>query len=60
MSPRAWRANASLAARSWRGPTSTILFYITAVVMPDEGSIHFAEDINGHDTKLVRALERRE
>jgi hypothetical protein len=28
--------------------------------MPDEGSIHFAEDINGHDTKLVRALERRE
>ena len=41
-------------------PIQVILFYITAVVMPDDGSIHFAEDIYGHDTKLDRALERRE
>ena len=41
-------------------PIQVILFYITAVVMPDDGSIHFAEDIYGHDTKLARALERRE
>lgn len=41
-------------------PIQVILFYITAVVMPDDGSIHFAEDIYGHDTKLARAVERRE
>ena len=35
------------------------IFYVTAVVMPDDGSIHFAEDIDDHDTKLDRALERR-
>jgi hypothetical protein len=36
------------------------LLYITAVVIPDDGSIHFAEDIDDHDTKLDGALERRE
>jgi murein L,D-transpeptidase YcbB/YkuD len=41
-------------------PIQVILFYITAVVMPDDGSVHFAEDIYGHDTKLDRALRRRE
>ena len=41
-------------------PIQVILFYITAVVMPDDGSIHFAEDIYAHDTKLDRALKRRE
>ena len=41
-------------------PIQVILFYITAVVMPEDGSIHFAEDIYGHDTKLDGALERRE
>lgn len=36
-----------------------ILYYITSVVMPEDGTIHFAEDIYGHDTKLDRALTRR-
>jgi murein L,D-transpeptidase YcbB/YkuD len=33
-----------------------ILFYVTAAVMPEDGTIHFAEDIYGHDAKLDRAL----
>ena len=37
-------------------PVQVILFYITAAVMPDDGTIHFAEDIYGHDAKLNRAL----
>jgi murein L,D-transpeptidase YcbB/YkuD len=37
-------------------PIQVILYYITAVVMPEDGTIHFAEDIYGHDTKLDRAL----
>jgi murein L,D-transpeptidase YcbB/YkuD len=41
-----------------RRPIQVILFYITAVVMPEDGSIHFAQDIYGHDAKLDRALER--
>ncbi len=42
-----------------RQPIQVILFYVTAVVMPEDGSIHFAEDIYGHDTKLNRVLEHR-
>jgi murein L,D-transpeptidase YcbB/YkuD len=37
-------------------PIQVFLFYVTAVVMPDDGLIHFAEDIYGHDAKLDRAL----
>ena len=33
-----------------------ILFYITAVVIPEDGAIRFAEDIYGHDATLDRAL----
>ena len=40
-------------------PIQVILYYITAVVMPEDGTIHFAEDIYGHDTKLDQALTRR-
>ena len=40
-------------------PIQVILYYITAVVMPEDGTIHFAEDIYGHDTKLDRALTRK-
>ena len=40
-------------------PIQVILYYITAVVMPEDETIHFAEDIYGHDTKLDRALTRR-
>jgi len=40
-------------------PIQVILFYVTAVVMPEDGTVHFAEDIYGHDTKLDRALKGR-
>jgi murein L,D-transpeptidase YcbB/YkuD len=39
-------------------PIQVILFYVTAAVMPDDGSIHFAQEIYGHDAKLDRALRR--
>ena len=28
-----------------------ILFYTTAAVMPEDGTVHFAEDIYGHDAR---------
>lgn len=37
-------------------PMQVILFYVTAVVMPEDGTIRFAEDIYGHDARLHRAL----
>ena len=40
-------------------PIQVILFYITATVMPDDGSVHFAQDIYGHDGRLDRALRRK-
>lgn len=40
-------------------PIQVILFYITAVVMPEDGTVRFAEDIYGHDARLDRALTRR-
>ena len=39
-------------------PIQVILFYITATVRPDDRSIHFAQDIYGHDARLDRALRR--
>jgi murein L,D-transpeptidase YcbB/YkuD len=36
-----------------------ILFYMTAVVMPEDGRVHFAEDIYGHDARLDQYLARR-
>jgi len=39
-------------------PIQVILFYVTAVVMPEDGTIRFAEDIYGHDIGLDRALAR--
>ena len=39
-------------------PIQVILFYATAMVMPEDGTIRFVEDIYGHDTKLDRALAR--
>ena len=41
-------------------PIQVILFYVTAVVMPDDGTIRFAEDIYGHDTTLDHALGRQQ
>lgn len=40
-------------------PIQVILFYMTAVVMPEDGSLHLAEDIYGHDARLDQYLTRR-
>jgi murein L,D-transpeptidase YcbB/YkuD len=40
-------------------PIQVILFYTTATVMPEDGTIHFAEDIYRHDMRLDRALVRQ-
>ena len=37
-------------------PIQVVLFYLTAVVMPGDGSVRFADDIYGHDRKLQQAL----
>lgn len=37
-------------------PIQVLLFYVTAMVSPRDGSIHFATDIYGHDKKLEQAL----
>lgn len=40
-------------------PIRVILFYITAVITPEDGAIHFAEDIYGHDARLHQMLTRK-
>jgi murein L,D-transpeptidase YcbB/YkuD len=40
-------------------PIQVILFYVTAAVMPEDGTIRFAEDIYRHDARLDQALARR-
>jgi murein L,D-transpeptidase YcbB/YkuD len=40
-------------------PIQVILFYTTAAVMPEDGTIRFAEDIYRHDVRLDRALAMR-
>lgn len=40
-------------------PLQVILFYLTAVAMPEDGRVHFAHDIYGHDQALERALAAR-
>jgi murein L,D-transpeptidase YcbB/YkuD len=37
-------------------PIQVVLFYLTAMVMPEDGAIHFADDIYGHDARMDRAL----
>jgi murein L,D-transpeptidase YcbB/YkuD len=37
-------------------PVRVVIFYMTAAVMPEDGSLHFADDIYGHDGTLDRAL----
>jgi murein L,D-transpeptidase YcbB/YkuD len=39
-------------------PIQVILFYTTAVVMPEDGMIHFADDIYRHDARLDKAVAR--
>ena len=40
-------------------PIQVILFYITAVVLPEDGTVHFADDIYRHDAKLEKAIGAR-
>ena len=40
-------------------PIQVILFYTTAVVMPEDGTVRFAEDIYRHDVRLDRVLATR-
>lgn len=40
-------------------PVPVLLFYVTAMVLPDGQGVHFASDIYGHDAKLAQALARR-
>ena len=37
-------------------PTRVVLFYTTAFMWPEDGTLRFAEDIYGHDARLDRAL----
>jgi len=40
-------------------PIQVILFYTTAAVSPEDGTVRFAEDIYRHDARLDRALAAR-
>ena len=44
---------------SCRTSIQVILFYTTAAVMPEDGTIRFADDIYRHDARLDRALAMR-
>jgi murein L,D-transpeptidase YcbB/YkuD len=37
-------------------PIQVVIFYTTAVVLPEDGRVHFAADIYGQDPRLDRAL----
>ena len=39
-------------------PAQVLIFYATAAVLPDDGLLHFSQDIYGHDQELDRALRR--
>jgi murein L,D-transpeptidase YcbB/YkuD len=38
--------------------TQVVLFYTTAIIAPEDGTLRFAEDLYGHDTRLDRALSK--
>jgi murein L,D-transpeptidase YcbB/YkuD len=40
-------------------PIDVVIFYLTAAVLPEDGLVHFATDLYGHDAVLARALARR-
>jgi murein L,D-transpeptidase YcbB/YkuD len=40
-------------------PIQVILFYVTALVVPEDGALRFAEDVYGHDARLDAALQAR-
>jgi hypothetical protein len=53
-----WSRGCSPSSRSVNSLDSEGGVDVTAVVMPEDGTIHFAEDIYGHDAKLDKALTR--
>ncbi|MEO5761743.1 MAG: L,D-transpeptidase family protein [Vicinamibacteria bacterium] len=40
-------------------PIRVVIYYVTATVIPDDNSMHFAEDIYEQDPKLDKALHER-
>jgi murein L,D-transpeptidase YcbB/YkuD len=40
-------------------PIPVVLFYMTAMSMPRDHALHFADDLYGHDARLIRALATR-
>ena len=40
-------------------PIPVLLFYTTAFVSPTTGELHFADDLYGHDRRLLQALRAR-
>jgi murein L,D-transpeptidase YcbB/YkuD len=40
-------------------PVPVLLYYLTAMVAPEDGTLRFAADVYGHDRALERALARR-
>ena len=40
-------------------PVPVILYYVTTAGTPDDGLLHFADDLYGHDRTLERALAAR-
>jgi murein L,D-transpeptidase YcbB/YkuD len=54
----ATEASQSIHVRLTR-PIQVILFYTTAAVMPEDGTLRFADDIYRHDARLDRALAAR-
>lgn len=39
-------------------PVPVILYYVSAAVMPEDGRLHFADDLYRHDAALERALKQ--
>jgi murein L,D-transpeptidase YcbB/YkuD len=37
-------------------PIQVVIFYTTVIVQPEDGAVHFADDIYGHDTSLDKAM----
>lgn len=40
-------------------PLPVLLYYLTAIVNPDDGRLHLADDLYGHDARLAQALQQR-
>jgi len=66
LSPEGWNRDRIIASmhgtRSMQvtlaRPIRVVLFYLTAMALPGERTVRFADDIYGHDATLDRALEK--